>query len=134
MSDNWRTHAKYWSSKYEVHAVDQRNHGKSFHSDDFDYTILVEDIVFYMNHHKINKAIILGHSMGGKTAMSLALKYPKRVEKLIVADIAPKKYDLKAKFSNIINGLLNLSTKKFFSRNDADKALSLIHISEPTRR
>ena len=76
MSDNWRTHAKYWSSHYEVHAIDQRNHGKSFHSELFDYEILAQDVVAYMDIKNLNNAIVLGHSMGGKTAMTLALKYP----------------------------------------------------------
>ena len=124
MSDNWRTHAKYWSSHYEVHAIDQRNHGKSFHSESFDYEILAQDVVAYMDAHKLDKAIVLGHSMGGKTAMTLALKYPDRVRKLIVADIAPKVYDVREKFSNIIDGLLHLNANIFTSRTLADDTLS----------
>lgn len=123
MSDNWRTHAKYWSAHYEVHAIDQRNHGKSFHSQDFDYDLMAVDIVAYMDYHNIQQAIVLGHSMGGKTAMSLALQYPTRVSKLIVADIAPKKYNVETKFSNIIKGLLQLESLTLTSRGDADKAL-----------
>ena len=124
MSDNWRTHAKYWSSHFEVHAIDQRNHGKSFHSESFDYKILAQDIVAYMDSHKLDKAIVLGHSMGGKTAMTLALQHPDRVYKLIVADIAPKAYDVREKFSNIIDGLLYLDAHTFTSRTLADDALS----------
>ena len=123
MSDNWRTHAKYWSNHYEVHAIDQRNHGKSFHSQDFDYDLMAVDIVAYMDYHNIQQAIVLGHSMGGKTAMSLALQYPTRVSKLIVADIAPKNYNVETKFSNIIKGLLQLNDLTLTSRADADKAL-----------
>jgi pimeloyl-ACP methyl ester carboxylesterase len=91
MSDNWRTHAKFWSTQYEVHAIDQRNHGKSFHSQEFNYDLMAADIIAYMDERNIPQAIVLGHSMGGKTAMNLALQYPTRVSKLIVADIAPKK-------------------------------------------
>ena len=109
MSDNWRTHAKFWSTRYEVHAIDQRNHGKSFHSQDFDYNLMAADIIAYMDNHNMQQAIVLGHSMGGKTAMSLALQYPTRVSKLIVADIAPKQYDVRSRFSNIIKGLLQLN-------------------------
>ncbi len=124
MSDNWRTHARYWSAQYEVHAIDQRNHGKSFHSEAFDYAILAQDIINYMDANAIEKAIVLGHSMGGKTAMTLALQYPNRVAKLIVADIAPKNYDVGGKFSSIIEGLLHLDTNTFTSRTTADNALS----------
>ena len=124
MSDNWRTHAKYWSSHFEVHAIDQRNHGKSFHSKSFNYEILAQDIVAYMDSHKLDKAIVLGHSMGGKTAMTLALQHPERMHKLIVADIAPKAYEVREKFSNIIDGLLHLDTHTFTSRTLADDALA----------
>ncbi len=124
MSDNWRTHAKYWSSRYQVHGIDQRNHGKSFHADAFDYTLLAEDIVRYMDANKIEKTIVLGHSMGGKTAMTLALNYPERVSALIVADIAPKHYDVGGKFSNILKGLLYLEAQKLNSRSAADNAFS----------
>ena len=124
MSDNWRTHAKYWSAYYEVHAIDQRNHGKSFHSQDFDYNLMAADIIAYMDNHNIQQAIVLGHSMGGKTAMSLALQYPTRVSKLIVADIAPKQYNVSSKFSNIIKGLLQLNDLTLNSRAEADEALT----------
>ena len=123
MSDNWRTHAKFWSTQYEVHAIDQRNHGKSFHSQEFDYDLMASDINAYMDFHNIQQAIVLGHSMGGKTAMSLALQYPNRISKLIVADIAPKKYNIETKFSNIIKGLLQLNDLTISSRTEANKEL-----------
>ncbi len=124
MSDNWRTHAKFWSTRYEVHAIDQRNHGKSFHSQDFDYNLMAADIIAYMDNHNMQQAIVLGHSMGGKTAMSLALQYPTRVSKLIVADIAPKQYDVRSRFSNIIKGLLQLNDLTLISRSEADTVLT----------
>lgn len=123
-SDNWRTHARYWSSHFEVHAIDQRNHGKSFHSEVFDYDILAQDVVAYMDANKLENAVVLGHSMGGKTAMTLALHYPERVRQLIVADIAPKKYDVASKFSSIIEGLLHVDANTFTSRATADEALA----------
>jgi esterase len=124
MSDNWRTHARYWSSHFEVHAIDQRNHGKSFHDFAFDYGVLAKDMITYMDAKNMDKAIVLGHSMGGKTAMSLALQYPERVQKLIVADIAPKEYKVAEKFSHIIDGLLHLDANTFVSRTTADEALA----------
>ena len=73
MGDNWKTHAKQLAEKgYCVHLVDQRNHGKSFWSDKFDYEVMANDLLQYLNHHGIEQGIVLGHSMGGKTAMAFA--------------------------------------------------------------
>lgn len=122
-SDNWRTHAKYWSAHFTVHALDQRNHGKSFHSTLFNYQLLAADVIAYMDAHNIDRATVLGHSMGGKTAMTLALLYPERLTQLIVADIAPKTYDVAQKFSAIIEGMLHINRMQLTSRNNADEAL-----------
>lgn len=93
MSDNWKTFGTQMAnSGYEVHMLDLRNHGRSFHSDDWSYEDMVEDVVRYMDHHAMCEAIVLGHSMGGKVAMKLATQYPTKVEKLIVADISPRGY------------------------------------------
>ncbi|MGY6649497.1 alpha/beta fold hydrolase [Wenyingzhuangia sp. IMCC45574] len=92
MGDNWKSHANKLATDFEVHVVDQRNHGRSFHTDDFSYDLMVEDLKNYFDEKEIEKAIVLGHSMGGKTAMLFAVEYPELVEKLIVADIAPKYY------------------------------------------
>ncbi len=123
MSDNWkRLGNQYAENGYEVHSIDQRNHGKSFHSEDFNYDFLVEDLKFYMSHHKIEKAIILGHSMGGKTVMQFACTYPEMVEKLIVADIAPKYYPPHHQI--ILDSLNKIDVKSLSSRNEADAILS----------
>ncbi len=93
MGDNWKTHALNLAKKgYEVHLIDQRNHGRSPHSDVFNYELLVADLKKYIIDKAISNPIILGHSMGGKTAMGFAVKYPELLSKLIVADIAPKAY------------------------------------------
>ncbi|HLV93172.1 MAG TPA: alpha/beta fold hydrolase, partial [Aequorivita sp.] len=68
MSDNWRTLGNKFSEiGYEVHLVDQRNHGRSFHSDEFSYELMVEDLKSYCQEHGLQDIILLGHSMGGKT-------------------------------------------------------------------
>ena len=73
MSDNWKTIGrKYAEAGYEVHLLDQRNHGRSFWSDQFDYPTLAEDVKRYMDAGGISEAILHGHSMGGKTAMQMA--------------------------------------------------------------
>ena len=93
MSDNWKTLGKQYATQgFEVHLVDQRNHGRSFWSDVFDYPTLAQDLLHYMDSKNLAKAVMLGHSMGGKTAMQFACTKPERVSKLLVADIAPRPY------------------------------------------
>ena len=122
MGDNWKTHAKNLSEKeYCVHLVDQRNHGRSFWSDKFDYDVMVNDLLQYLNHHGINQCVVLGHSMGGKTAMAFALNYPDRVQKLIIADIAPKYYA--PHHQRILAGLSTLNLEEISSRKAAAEHL-----------
>ncbi len=91
--DNWQTLARQLSDEYMVILIDQRNHGRSPHvTGPFGYKDLAEDLRGFMEHHWIYRAHILGHSMGGKTAMQFALTNPDMVDKLIVADMAPKAY------------------------------------------
>lgn len=123
MSDNWKTLGnKYAENGFEVHLLDQRNHGKSFQSTIFNYDVLVEDLKNYMEHHQLKNAIVLGHSMGGKTAMQFACRYPEKVTKLLVADIAPKYYP--PHHQPIINALNAIEIEKLDSRTDADEALT----------
>lgn len=91
-SDNWQTIANRLSDDFTVCLLDLRNHGRSFHADTFNYEVMVEDVLQFMQDHWINSASIIGHSMGGKVAMNLALKEPDMVGKLIVADIGIKTY------------------------------------------
>ena len=91
MADNWKTlGTQYAENVFQVHLVDQRNHGKSFHSEEFNYEVMANDIKNYLDHHHLGTAAVLGHSMGGKVAMQVAVGHPDKVGKLIVADIAPK--------------------------------------------
>lgn len=123
MSDNWKTlGAQYTQEGMQVHLIDQRNHGKSFHAEDFNYDILAEDLKSYLEYHNIESAIILGHSMGGKTAMQFACSYPSMTKKLIVADIAPKFYP--PHHQSIVNGLKSISKESLLSRKDTDTDLA----------
>ena len=92
MSDNWKSLGNKFGEDFQIHLIDQRNHGRSFHANNFNYDLLVEDIVQYIKHHQLEKVIVLGHSMGGKVAMLFAVKYPTLVAKLIIVDIAPRYY------------------------------------------
>lgn len=120
--DNWVTLAKKFGEKFQVYLVDQRNHGQSFHSDEFSYDVMSEDLNFFMGEMKLPEAHIIGHSMGGKTAMEFARKYPEKVKKLIVADIGPKSYPIH--HTQIIKAFYSVSVDKLSSRKEADEILS----------
>lgn len=128
MSDNWKTLGSQYSKEgFQVHLIDQRNHGKSFWSDDFNYDLLAKDLVDYIEHHRLEKAAIIGHSMGGKTAMQFACSYAGLVEKLIVADIAPKFYP--PHHQNIVDALNLLKLDELGSRSEAETELQR-HLNE----
>lgn len=91
-SDNWLTVGKKLGHKYHVYLIDQRNHGRSPNAQEHSYELMKEDLAAFFEQHGIGKAIVIGHSMGGKTAMYFAAEYPEKIDKLIVADIAPKDY------------------------------------------
>ena len=90
--DNWQTLGKVLAEKYTVYLVDLRNHGKSPHSDTFSYLDMANDVAELIEDEKLETVSLIGHSMGGKTTMTSAAEYPQYLEKLIVVDIAPKKY------------------------------------------
>ncbi len=93
MGDNWISLARrYAENGLEVHLIDQRNHGQSFHSDEMNYQVLSDDLSVYINHYNLQNILLLGHSMGGKSAMYFAVENPDKIEKLIIVDIAPKYY------------------------------------------
>ena len=121
-SDNWQTLGKKFAENFKVYFVDQRNHGHSFHSDDFSYDLMVEDLHHLVEEVGEKKIDILGHSMGGKTAIGFTAKYPDLVDKLIVADITHKKYP--THHDEIIAGMESLDLNKITSRGQADKELA----------
>jgi len=93
MSDNWKTLANQFAQLgFQVHSLDMRNHGKSFHSDEFSYDVMVQDVKEYVDFHQLQNITLLGHSMGGKIAMLFATTYPELISKLMIADIGPKYY------------------------------------------
>ncbi len=121
--DNWKTHGKNLAALgYQVHLVDQRNHGHSFHDDAFSYEVMAEDLKNYCEAKNLDDIILLGHSMGGKTAMLFATEYPELVSKLLIADISPRFYPVH--HDTILNGLSALDFDEIKSRGAVDKALS----------
>src|SRR4051812_37863723 len=82
--DNWQTFARQLSSEFKVYTLDLRNHGKSPHSEEHGYSAMSEDLVEFFEEHNIDKAHLIGHSMGGKAAMQFAIEHPERVLKLFI--------------------------------------------------
>lgn len=121
MLDNWHNVAQKLSENYTVYSVDLRNHGQSPHSHEMNYELMADDIANLLVKLKLEKAHILGHSMGGKAVMTFALKYPTMVEKLIVADIGIKGY--KRGHDDIFDAIIPLNLSEFDSRGDIDKHL-----------
>ncbi|MFN8671053.1 MAG: alpha/beta fold hydrolase [Candidatus Sericytochromatia bacterium] len=120
--DNWQGMAKKFADNFEIYLIDLRNHGQSPHSDIHDYNAMSQDLYEFFIENNLNKAIILGHSMGGKVAMKFAFEYPDMVEKLIVVDIAPKEYRTGNKY--ILEFLLDIDLKNINSREKADEILA----------
>lgn len=119
---NWSTHARHLAGQYAVYAFDARNHGQSPRADSMRLDEMAADVAETLDSLGISRAHVLGHSMGGKTAMLLALREPRRVSSLVVVDIAPVAY---AKgFDPVLDALLSLDLATLQNRADADAKLA----------
>lgn len=122
-SDNWLTLGRKLGEQYKVYLIDQRNHGRSPWSEDWDYQFMAEDLLEFVKTHQLEDFILVGHSMGGKTAMNYAARYyPSKVQKLVVVDIAPKPY--RVHHDTIVEGLRALDLSQINSRKEADDQLA----------
>lgn len=130
-SDNWYTLSKTFSQQYSVYVVDQRNHGQSPHTDEMNYAALAEDLHDFIAEHQLTRPMIIGHSMGGKTAMNYAVKYPDEIDKFVIVDIVPKTYPVH--HDHILEGLQDIPLGHLASRTEADALLSR-HVPEPEVR
>lgn len=120
-SDNWVGIAKQLSNNYTVFIPDQRNHGQSPHSNDFNYKFLINDLNEFISKNKISNPIIIGHSMGGKVAMYFNYTFPNIVKKQIIIDIFPKDYTNNSTNNfhiNTINFMKSLNLKTFKNRKE----------------
>lgn len=120
-SDNWQTHAKRFSDYFQVILVDQRNHGHTDWSDEFDYDILAEDLHELITDLGLNRVHLLGHSMGGKTVMRYAQLYPETIEKMIVVDMGIKQYPMH--HQQILAGIHAVNASEMDSRSKAEEIL-----------
>ncbi len=125
-SDNWVNIGKQLAENYTVYMIDQRNHGRSPFANSNTYNDLRNDLEEFFEQHKIEKATLLGHSMGGKVAMWFAADFPEKVEKLVIADISPKNYlqlNDDSQFylhQNILLAMQEIDFSIIKSRNDVD--------------
>ncbi len=127
-SDNWATLAKKLAQNFSVYIIDQRNHGRSPHSNEMSYDLMAADLFGFMNDEGIDNTVVLGHSMGGKTAMRFAQLYPEKVSKLIVADMGIKRYQ--PHHQPIFDALNAVNLKEISSRAEAEDQI-LPFIPEP---
>ena len=130
ISDNWNSLAKRWAESFTVYTLDLRNHGQSPHAEEFDYTVMAEDVIEFFGEEKLQEVVLLGHSMGGKVGMRLALDFPQALSKLIVSDIAPKKYAEHNR--NVVDALLKVQPEKLSSRKEAEAILAQQNLDNGT--
>jgi pimeloyl-ACP methyl ester carboxylesterase len=121
-SDNWMGVAPKLADQFHVFALDLRNHGQSPHSDEMTYSLMAGDVVEFLDARKLASAIVLGHSMGGKVAMQLALDFPGRVQKLVIADMSPGEHA--PEFEGYFLTLLALDLKAYRSRQQMEEVMA----------
>lgn len=123
LSDNWQSFAKLLEqNNFSAITVDLRNHGNSPHSTEFNYHVLADDVLDLIESENLNNITLIGHSLGGKTAMKFALHYPERISSLVVIDIAPRYYP--PHHQQILEGLSGIDFSVVKSRSAADKILT----------
>ncbi len=131
--DNWLTISKVIADQgFSVYAVDQRNHGRSPHADTHTYPELADDLRDFLQQQEIEKPILVGHSMGGKTVMQYAMQYPDTFSHLVVVDIAPKAYPVH--HTEILKGLNAIPLATIQNRNEAEAILSRYEPSAAVRQ
>ncbi|WP_417329678.1 alpha/beta fold hydrolase [Halomonas cupida] len=130
-ADNWRSHIKHFASHWRVIAVDLRNHGGSPHVSGMSYDEMAEDVVAVLDSCGVDRAHLLGHSMGGKVVMTLARQYPDRVASLMVADIAPVTYE--HHHDTVVSARRAVEQGQPGDRRDADALMAEFVADKPTR-
>lgn len=130
--DNWQTLARQYAETHKVYLVDQRNHGHSPHSDEFSYELMAADLAELIEDEGLENISILGHSMGGKTAMVHACNYDQDVVKLIIVDMAPKAYPVHHRL--ILDGLMSAGLDHKRSRAEVNEHLESFESNASVRQ
>lgn len=120
--DNWLGVAPKLAETFTLFLVDLRNHGSSPHDSEMSYSVMADDLAEFFDGQKLDRANLIGHSMGGKAAMQFALNYPERVEKLVVVDISPRASPLD--HEEIFRALLAFDLRRYQSRQQMEEALA----------
>ena len=123
ISDNWVSIARELGEQYTVYAPDLRNHGQSQHSPAFDFAVLEDDLLELTEEYCLEDIVLMGHSLGGKTAMFYALHHPQTIKKLIIVDIGLKKAPVNMEHQMLINAMLDVDFSKVRSRSDVERQL-----------
>jgi len=118
---NWHSQMRRFAEYFEVVSVDLRNHGHSFHADEMSYPAMAADLLRLLDGLGLGTCRMLGHSMGGKVAMTLAIQHPGLISRLVVADIAPVSYY--PHYDDLIEPILALDLERFGSRSEFDHGL-----------
>jgi esterase len=129
---NWQGIARSLAESHRVITPDLRNHGHSFHEDSMSYIDMADDVITLCDHLNINDAILMGHSMGGKVAMTVALLHPEQFSALVIVDIAP--FDYEHSFHDLVDVMLNMDLKNLKHRTDAEAELNKISFDTNTNQ
>ncbi|MCK9421745.1 MAG: alpha/beta fold hydrolase [Bacteroidales bacterium] len=133
LSDNWVTFGRRLGEHYSVYIPDMRNHGLSPHSNFFDFPALESDLLEMIEEWGTSEMYLIGHSLGGKTAMFFTLHHPETVKKLVVVDISLRKPLVSREHQMLLNAMLSVDFSTIHSRSDVDKQLSTWISSEKLR-
>ncbi|MBK6967444.1 MAG: alpha/beta fold hydrolase [Bacteroidales bacterium] len=131
ISDNWVTLGKRLAEKFSVYIPDMRNHGQSPHSPTFNYAAMADDLLEFIEEHELKKPMIIGHSMGGKVAMTFALEYPEMIDKLAIVDISMRKYPGRNVHFDMISAMMAVNFEAVSTREEVE---ALLENSIPDKR
>jgi esterase len=122
-SDNWVTVGRKIADQFHVYIPDQRNHGQSPHTSLHSFPAMADDLAEFIEMHQIENPILIGHSMGGKVAMTYALENPNLVSKLVIIDISPRKYPERLIHTDVISQMMNIDLEIVTTRTEVEKIL-----------
>lgn len=122
-SDNWVTVGRRIADQFHVYIPDQRNHGQSPHTSIHSFPAMADDLDEFIEEYQIDNPILIGHSMGGKVAMTYALENPGKVKKLVVIDISPRKYPERIAHTKVITQMMSIDLEKVTTRGEVEKIL-----------
>ena len=122
-SDNWVTVGRRIADQFHVYIPDQRNHGQSPHTSIHSFPAMADDLAEFIEEHSIENPILIGHSMGGKVAMTYALENLGLVKKLVVIDISPRKYPERTTHTQVISEMMRIDLENIATRTEVEKIL-----------